>query len=208
MSRFPTIKECGFPFNQMDSEIIMDEDDKKLINLARKTIETYLNEGREIDVTNEELPAFTEKKSGVFTTLKKHGQLRGCIGFPEPVYPLREAIVDSAISAAVKDPRFPPVTLEELSDIDLELTILSPPKKITVSNHDEYLQHIKIGRDGLIISKGPFRGLLLPQVPVEWGWDVLTFLQHTCQKAGLPPDAWKQPDTEIYKFEGRVIHEK
>ncbi|MHA1166998.1 MAG: TIGR00296 family protein [Candidatus Hodarchaeales archaeon] len=186
----------------------MEEDDKKLISLARKTIEIFLRDRKKIDIENEELPAFTEERSGVFTTLKKHGQLRGCIGFPEPVYPLREAIVDSAISAAVKDPRFPPVSLEELTEIELELTILSPPKKIEVKDPAEYLQHIKIGRDGLIISKGPFRGLLLPQVPVEWEWDVRAFLEHTCRKAGLPIDAWMHPDTEIYKFEGRVIHEK
>jgi len=184
-----------------------DEFDQKLAKLARKVIDTYLREGKEIDYTKEGLPGLDEE-SGVFTTLKKQGQLRGCIGYPEPVYPLGKALVKSAISAATADPRFSPVSLEEFGSLDLELTVLTPPEKITVNKPEEYLEQIEVGRDGLIISQGPFRGLLLPQVPVEWGWDKKTFLQHTCQKAGLHSSAWKEPGTEIFKFQGKIIHEK
>ncbi|MHA2297105.1 MAG: TIGR00296 family protein [Candidatus Hodarchaeales archaeon] len=187
----------------------MSVDDIKLIKLARKAIELYLAERLIIDPLEEgNLPDYIGEKSGVFTTLKKKGDLRGCIGFPEPVYPLGKAIVDSAISAATRDPRFQSVTREELDTLDLELTILTPPEKIEVESYNDYLDQIEIGRDGLIVNRGPYRGLLLPQVPVEWNWNKETFLEHTCQKAGLPIGAWKQKGTEIYKFQGRIIHEK
>ncbi|MFW9994612.1 MAG: TIGR00296 family protein [Candidatus Odinarchaeota archaeon] len=184
------------------------EDDRKLVKFARKAIEVYLEENKVIIPSEGNLPDFTSEKSGVFTTLKKNGELRGCIGFPEPVYPLGKAIADSAISAATRDPRFHTVTREELDSLELELTILTPPEKMAANKPEEYLDQIEIGRDGLIVNRGVYRGLLLPQVPVEWNWDKKTFLAHTCQKAGLPPDAWKQPGTEIYKFQGRIIHEE
>jgi uncharacterized protein (TIGR00296 family) len=133
--------------------------------------------------------------------------LRGCIGFPEPTYPLGEAIVRSAISAATRDPRFPSVELKELTKIIVEVTILTTPERLECPDPRDYPDRIKVGRDGLIVERGWSRGLLLPQVAVEWAWDVEEFLMQCCIKAGLPPDSWLVGGTKIYKFEGKIFSE-
>jgi uncharacterized protein (TIGR00296 family) len=135
-------------------------------------------------------------------------ELRGCIGYPTPDLPLTEAVIDAAVSAATRDPRFPPLEKGELNRIIVEVSILTPPSIIKVRNPQEYPKELQIGRDGLIVEQGYFKGLLLPQVPVEWGWDCEEFLGHCCMKAGLPPEAWILPDTRIYKFEALVFKEK
>jgi len=132
--------------------------------------------------------------------------LRGCIGFPYPVKRLDEAIIDSAISAAVRDPRFPPLNRGELNEITVEVTVLTPPENID-SRPVERPKHIKIGQDGLMIKKGVFSGLLLPQVAVEHNFDEEEFLTQTCLKAGLPPDCWLDEDTEVYVFRGQIFEE-
>jgi len=142
------------------------------------------------------------KPRGAFVTLKKAGQLRGCIGYIEPRVPLIEAVADNARSAALHDPRFPPVTPEELPDISIEISALTPLEPVTD------VEEIEVGRHGLVISRGPYRGLLLPQVPVEWGWDREEFLQQTCRKAGLPPEAWREHGTELLRFEAEVFSEE
>jgi len=134
--------------------------------------------------------------------------LRGCIGLPYPIKRLDDAIVDSAISAATQDPRFPPVELKEMDEIIVEVTVLTQPEKIVVKNRRDLPKHIEIGRHGLIIKRGAFSGLLLPQVAVEHGFDEEEFLVQTCFKAGLPPDAWLVDDTEVYRFEGQIFKEK
>ncbi len=168
-----------------------------LLDIARETLERYV---RNSEVYNPETanPKFLSKK-GAFVTLKKEGELRGCIGFIEPVLPLHQTIVQATIYAASKDARFPPVASSELKDIDLEISVLTPPKKINDP------REVEVGKHGLIIAKGNQRGLLLPQVPVENGWSRLTFLQQACQKAGLSKDAWKT-GAEIYTFEAIVFH--
>ncbi|HIF53230.1 MAG TPA: TIGR00296 family protein, partial [Candidatus Nitrosopelagicus sp.] len=156
-------------------------------------------------------PEFEKKfsfNSGVFVTLNKTGGLRGCIGFPLPVKKLSRAIVDGAIAAATEDPRFSPVTIKELGDIVFEVTVLTQPIEIDVSDPAEYLSKIKVGRDGLIISHSFYSGLLLPQVPGEYGWNEEEFLQHTCLKAGLVKDFWKSGEAKIEKFEGIVFKEE
>ena len=125
-----------------------------------------------------------------------------------PVKKLSRAIVDGAIAAATEDPRFPPVTTKELDDIMFEVTVLTPPMEIDVSDPIEYLSKIKVGRDGLIIRHSFSSGLLLPQVPVEYGWNVEEFLQHTCEKAGLARDTWKNESVKIEKFEGIIFKEE
>jgi len=120
--------------------------------------------------------------------------------------PLIKALKDAALSAAFKDPRFQPITEEELSSITFEVTILTKPELIK-TNPLEYKNQIKIGRDGLIAERGFHRGLLLPQVPVEWNWNTEEFLSETCYKAGLPPDAWLDKKTKIYKFQGKIFCE-
>jgi AmmeMemoRadiSam system protein A len=137
---------------------------------------------------------------GVFVTLKKRGELRGCIGYIEPVAPLAQAVIETAIYAATRDPRFPPVNAEEARDLEYEISVLTPLKEIS----DPDL--VQVGRHGIVISRGGQKGVLLPQVPVENGWDRNTFLEEGCLKAGLPADAWKK-GAKISVFEAIVFHE-
>jgi len=180
------------------------EDGKKLIQFARKNLETYLRTGDKLEIPPE-LAAKYGEKGGAFVTLNKmvgnDTDLRGCIGIIMPLYPLIETVQNMVISAAVEDPRFPEVQSEELSKIIIEISILSVPQRIEVTKPEDYLQKIVIGRDGLIVTGFGRRGLLLPQVPVEHerNWDVETFLKHTCQKAGLSSEAWK--DLKKVSFE-------
>ena len=139
------------------------------------------------------------EKLGVFVTLRLHGSLRGCIGRIVSNAPLFVTAGDMAEAAAFHDSRFPPLTLGEFAEIEVEISIMSPITRCTDPSQ------IVIGRHGLIMRRGRNQGLLLPQVPVEWEWDRETFLAQACRKAGLPPDAWHDPDTEIYWFEALVF---
>ena len=179
------------------------EEGKIAVKLARKAIETYLSEKK---VIQDRLSGVFEQKRGVFTTLTKHGELRGCIGFPYPIKRLDEAIIESAIAAATDDPRFPPVSLEEMDEIIVEVTVLTPPEKLNVKP-TELPKHVEIGKHGLMVKRGHFSGLLLPQVAVEYGFDAEEFLSQTCMKAGLPPDCWLVEGTEVYRFEGQIFKE-
>ena len=186
---------------------LSDSDGVFLVKTARQAVTEFLSNGNRI-----KLEAEYEKKfsfnSGVFVTLNKPDGLRGCIGFPMPEKKLSRAIIEGAIAAATEDPRFPPVTTKELDGITFEVTVLTPPVEIDVSDPVEYLSKIKVGRDGLIIRHSFYSGLLLPQVPGEYGWSVEEFLQHTCHKAGLEKDFWKSGKAKIEKFEGIVFKEE
>ena len=173
------------------------------VRLARKAIEEYIKKGVRIDPGD--LPSVFRENRGVFVTLNKNSELRGCIGRPYPVMPLGEAIIISAINAALEDPRFLPVKPEEIDKLTIEITVLTVPKRIHAKPRD--LPHnIFIGRDGLIVSYGVCQGLLLPQVAVEHNFDSTEFLCHTCMKAGLMPDAWLE-GAEVYSFEGQIFEE-
>lgn len=193
----------------MSFELSLDEG-KFLVKLARETIETFLDAGKKKNAPSDTPPKLKEK-SGVFVTLNKiidkEKELRGCIGFPLPDFPLVEATIDAAISAATRDPRFPPVTSRELKDMVVEVTVLTPPTIIEVENPRDYVKEVRIGRDGLIVERGWYKGLLLPQVPVEWSWDCEEFLANCCMKAGLPPDSWLIRGTKIYKFSSVIARE-
>ena len=186
---------------------LSDSDGVFLVKTARQAVTEFLSNGNRI-----KLEAEYEKKfsfdSGVFVTLNKPDGLRGCIGFPMPEKKLSYAIIEGAIAAATEDPRFPSVTTKELNDITFEVTVLTPPVEIDVSDPVEYLTKIKVGRDGLIIRHSFYSGLLLPQVPGEYGWSVEEFLQHTCHKAGLEKDFWKSGKAKIEKFEGIIFKEE
>lgn len=145
---------------------------------------------------------------GVFVTVSEFpsGDLRGCIGYPEPIFPLEKGLVKAAVSAC-HDPRFPPLTLEEAKACTFEITILTPPEEIHFSDPEELVRKIVIGRDGLIMELEGRRGLFLPQVPVEWGWDVYEYLAHLSVKAGLPPFAWSRPGVRFSRFEGEIFSE-
>ena len=188
--------------------MLTDIEGRTAVKLARKTIESFLSEERLSEP--QELgfklsPVFGEKR-GVFVTLTENGLLRGCIGHPFPDSTLEEAIIDSAISAATRDPRFPPVGEDELDDIIVEVTVLTPPEKINAPPK-ELPNCIEIGRHGLIVKQGYCQGLLLPQVAPENNMDSIDFLSHTCLKAGLSPDAWLK-GAEISCFEGQIFKEK
>jgi AmmeMemoRadiSam system protein A len=141
-----------------------------------------------------------KEKRGAFVTLKVNDQLRGCIGYPLPYKPLWETITDVAVSAATQDPRFESLTLEELPAVKIEISVLSMPKSI------KDIKEVEVGKHGIIISKGPCKGLLLPQVPVEWNWDLETYLSHGCLKAGLDEDEWKK-GVNIEIFSAQVFSE-
>jgi len=187
-----------------NKEKIIFHDGETAVKLARKAIEVYLTERR---VIKDRYTGVFERKMGVFTTLLKKGTLRGCIGFPYPIKRLDEAIIESAIAAATEDPRFPAVSLDEMNEICVEVTILSPPEKLEISKKD-LPKAIEIGVHGLIVKRGAHSGLLLPQVAVEYNFDPEEFLSQTCMKAGLPPDCWLLKDTEIYRFQGQIFKEK
>jgi len=174
------------------------EEKQELLSLAKQVVELYVREGKILNYHTEN-PRFWEEK-GAFVTLKKRGQLRGCIGYIEPVLPLYLTIIRCAILAASEDPRFSPVETKELNSLEYEISVLTTPRKI--SNPRE----VVVGRHGLIISLGGRKGVLLPQVPVEEGWDRETFLEQVCLKAGLPPTAWRRAEAELFVFEAVVFH--
>lgn len=182
------------------------EQGKFLVKLARSALEHHFS-GKQMKKPDGYDRIFNELR-GVFVTLTKHKNLRGCIGYSEPIEPLIDAVMECAVHAALNDPRFPPVEKSELKDLKIEITILTPPKLIKVNSSSQYGHIIILGRDGLIVENGRDKGLLLPQVPQEWGWNETEFLEHTCEKAGLPMDAWKDIKfTKIYKFQGQIFHE-
>lgn len=176
---------------------LSEQDRQTLRELARQGIAAALK-GQPRPVLIDLSPVLQEPR-GAFVTLHWRGNLRGCIGFIEAVKPLAETIQEMAVAAAFGDPRFPPLTNEEFRDIEIEISVLSPLRRI--SNIDE----IQVGKHGLYLRQGARRGLLLPQVATEYNWDRETFLQQTCVKASLPPLAWKDPQTEIYLFSAEVF---
>jgi len=174
------------------------EERSELLKLARSAITEFLARGTEIDDLSGR-DKFREPR-GAFVTLTRAGDLRGCIGFIEPVFPLGRAVIRTAIYAATEDRRFRPVTASELKDLRVEISVLTPARQIARP------ELVKVGTHGLIVEKGGFKGVLLPQVPVDNGWDRETFLNQGCVKAGLPPDAWKR-GAKLSVFEAIVFHE-
>jgi len=186
---------------------LSDSDGVVLVKTARKAVTEFLSNGNRIKLESDLEEKFSFN-SGVFVTLNNPDGIRGCIGFPMPEKKLAHAIIEGAIAAATEDPRFPSVKINELNDIVFEVTVLTPPVEIDVSDPMEYLKKIKVGRDGLIIRHSFSSGLLLPQVPVEYNWNVEEFLQYTCEKAGLSRDTWKNERVKIEKFEGIIFKEE
>ncbi|AGN25735.1 TIGR00296 family protein [Candidatus Methanomassiliicoccus intestinalis] len=181
----------------------MDEDEGIFaVQLARSAVDAEISNGK-VNVENTS-PLFNEKR-GVFVTLKTYpdGELRGCIGFSEPVYPLADAIIMAAESAC-HDPRFNDLTDEET--ITVEVSILTIPELLSVAPEDRP-GAVEIGKDGLIVEQGYYKGLLLPQVATEWGWDSEEFLSHACAKAGLRSKAWKSLETRVFKFQAEIFSE-
>jgi len=186
------------------------EEGRFLVTLARKAVEEYLKNGKMMEVPKD-VSSKLMKNCGVFVTLNSFYQgkkeLRGCIGFPYPTTPLARAVIESAVNSATQDPRFPPVSLGELDHIVFELSVLTPPQLVKVQKPTDYPRKIKVGQDGLIVERSYYKGLLLPQVPIEWNWEEEEFLCQCCMKAGLSPDSWLLEGTKIYKFSCVIAQE-
>ena len=174
---------------------------KQLLTLARESVVSVFA-GKRPDLTAGDFDADLRRPAGAFVTLTENEELRGCIGSIEPVAPLYVAVSQNAINAAFRDPRFHPVRSEELTRIHIEISVMGPIERVVE------IDEIVVGRDGLIIRRDGYAGLLLPQVATEYGWDPETFLQQTCYKAGLPRNSWREPGTSIEKFAAEVFGEK
>ncbi len=184
------------------------QEGESLVRIARQAIEAKL--GLADFKLEKPFPDSFKRKSGAFITLNTHpqGHLRGCIGFSEPKLPLLDAVVNAALAAAFKDPRFEPVKADEMNDLVVELTVLSPPELIETVEPQELVKAVEPGKHGLMVEYITGRtGLLLPQVAVEHGWGPEEFLAQTCVKAGLPADTWKHPDCKVYRFSGQIFVE-
>jgi AmmeMemoRadiSam system protein A len=172
-------------------------DKELLLHVARDSIEAHLK-GKAATPVKTDSTILSEPR-GAFVSLHRQGQLRGCIGFIEAVKPLLPTVREMAAAAAFHDPRFRPLQPDELADLEIEISVLSPLRLI--NSTDE----IEIGKHGLFMVRGLNRGLLLPQVATQYHWNRLQFLEQTCYKAGLPPDAWKDPQTQIFVFSAAVF---
>jgi AmmeMemoRadiSam system protein A len=181
------------------SERLDDGQKKYLLALAREAITAMVMDRKAVAIATED-PVMRSKR-GAFVTLNVHGRLRGCIGYPLPVKPLAETVAEMAVAAATQDYRFPPVEAAELRDLTIEISVLTLPRAVR-DPHD-----VLVGKHGIIISKGARKGLLLPQVPLEYGWDLETYLRHGCLKAGLPAEEWKK-GVGIEVFEAQVFGEE
>lgn len=190
----------------MASFNLSDEDGIILVQTARKIVTEFVKNDCRLEL-DEKLKAKFSFESGIFVTLNIQDDLRGCIGFPTPRR-LTDALPEAAIAAASQDPRFSPVKPAELDKISFEVTVLTSPVEIKVDDPQQLPSKIKIGRDGLIVKQEYHSGLLLPQVPVEYGWSEEEFLDFTCQKAGLPSNCWKDKQTRVFSFEGMIFKEE
>ncbi len=179
---------------------LTEEERGALLGLARSTIAQFLKDGSRVPLP--EAKGHLSEVCGAFVTLNSRGQLRGCIGSMIGRGPLVETVQEMAIAAATEDPRFDGLKPSELEDVDIEISVLSPMRRI------EDVSEIEVGTHGILMRQGIYQGVLLPQVATEWGWDREEFLANTCLKAGLPTEAWKDPETVIEIFSAEVFGEK
>jgi len=184
------------------------EEGKILVRLARSALEKFFEKGR-LEIEKVKNKALGERK-GIFATIETFPEkiLRGCIGFPSPSSPLFETVQRAAYCSAFEDTRFDPLRKEELNNIVFEISVMTTPELIEVKNPKEYFKKIEIGKDGLILMNGPNGGLLLPQVPLLFGWDVEEFLENLCYKSNLTPDWIYDKNTRIWKFQCQIFAEK
>ena len=198
----------------MATSVVLSEEERRLaLSIPRRAIQRALGPNRVRDPAgpfrSEPLPAVFDERRGVFVTLKRYPslELRGCVGYPLPVLALREALARAAVSAAVEDPRFRPVRAEELPRVAIEVSVLTVPTPIRAARPEELVLAVRVGRDGLIVEGFGSSGLLLPQVAPEQHWSSEEFLAGTCEKAGLPPTAWRDPHVTVQRFEAEVFGE-
>jgi AmmeMemoRadiSam system protein A len=180
------------------SEPLTADEERTCLKLARQALEHYFETGRHL--RSPVKPGTLKEKRGAFVTLTVGGELRGCIGYPLPVKPLDETIIEMAVAAATQDTRFEPLSPDELKKLKIEISVLGLPEPVGDPTE------VQVGCHGIIVSKGFSKGLLLPQVPVEHGWDRETYLCHGCLKAGLPPEEWKK-GAKLEVFTAQVFSE-
>jgi len=176
------------------------EEQRQLLEIARKSAESVVKDDKLYEPPTN-LPASLMQDRGAFVTIKENGELRGCIGYTAAVESLAKTVRDVAAHAALRDPRFHPVKAGELPKLKYEVSVLSPLRRVSD------VSQIRVGSHGLMIAKGSVRGLLLPQVAKEFGWDRSAFLEQTAAKAGLPSDAWRDPDADLFMFTAVVFGE-
>ncbi|MCX8043660.1 MAG: AmmeMemoRadiSam system protein A [Desulfobacterota bacterium] len=184
--------------NQINIQSTFTEQEKRLLHdIARKAIMASVHGDKPPELP--EVPESLKQKAGAFVSLHRRGALRGCIGTLYPDKPLYRTVQEMAQAAALHDPRFDPLDPDELNDLDIEISVLTPLQPVTS------IEEIEVGKHGLMIVRGHYSGLLLPQVATQYGWDRIAFLQHTCLKAGLPPDAWQDPESKLFIFSADVF---
>ncbi len=187
----------------VEPEELNDEHGRLLVRIARRSVEYYMDHGRLMEPPS--VDEVLKRPGAAFVTIEKEGarrgekELRGCIGTISPVHPLVETVIRVAVDATFSDPRFPPMRRSELGEVVFEVSVLSRLKPLPRRPRDR-VASIRIGRDGLVVIKGAYQGLLLPQVPLDYGWNELDFLGYACVKAGLRPDCWFDPETLVYRF--------
>jgi len=187
-------------YNPKGEYMLSSQQRKKLLEIARASINTYLQTGKKMELS--ETDPVLKQETGAFVTLNKQGELRGCIGNLSASQPLYLTVKDMAVEAAVDDPRFPALTLSELKDLEIEISVLSPLKRV------DSAEKIELGKHGVLVRKGYQSGVFLPQVATETGWSKEEFLNNLCaHKAGLAPGAWKDKNTELYIFNAEVFSE-
>lgn len=188
----------------VEPEELSDSQGEQLVRIARRSVEYYMDEGKLMPAPSS-VDEVLRRPGAAFVTIEKEGhrrgekELRGCIGTISPVHPLVETVIRVSVDATFRDPRFPPLTKRELGEVVFEVSVLSRLKPLGRSP-GERLSGVKVGRDGLVIVRGPYQGLLLPQVPIDYGWSELDFLGYACIKAGLPANCWLDEDTLVYRF--------
>jgi uncharacterized protein len=199
--------DAAFPTAALGGPMLSDADGERAVRWARATLERALTGS--VPVEPEGLSPTFEERRGTFVTLRRSpsGDLRGCIGFAMPVLPLGRAVAEASLAAAQDDPRFVPVRAAELGHLTIEVSVLSVPVPVPAGAPAETAAAVQVGRDGLIVEGHGTSGLLLPQVGPEQGWSAEELLAGTCEKAGLPPDAWRGPGVRIRRFEAEVFTE-
>jgi uncharacterized protein (TIGR00296 family) len=184
-----------------------------LVKLARRAVEEFMKSRRIIKPPEDTPSRLLEDNYGVFTTIetvKENGttELRGCIGFPRGNVNTARATINSALAAAFDDPRFAPLDVNELESVVFEVSVLSPLEEIKFNSPKELVNSIRVGVHGLVIERGMYSGLLLPQVPVEYCWDTVMFLDEACEKAYLRPECWAEKGTRVYTYEAQIFRER
>jgi uncharacterized protein len=203
----------GFPPPTDGRSVLSTDEQRQALRLAREAVERALGPSAPSDPAAPfralALPPLFDEPRGVFVTLKRYPSdlLRGCIGYPLPVLPLRAALPRAAVAAAIEDPRFPPVRAGELGRLVLEVSVLTVPEPLG-ARPEERRRGVVVGRDGLIVEGFGQSGLLLPQVGPEQGWSAEELLEGTCEKAGLPTGAWRDPHVIVRRFGAEVFRER